>query len=217
MSKAASLTDSAASLTGNHHQTLGLEQQRKTRPMIKDESVGENLYQDSVGQFPFLNGYSHVVYGFRIPKETWRDAVVTALRNTLSTITEQIPWLAGQVSQVAGVYQPAPWPADGRRNEILRVKEYDNLLPQMAQIMKVSAPIAMLDGNILTPWPSLPAPHGLEPPLPVLVMQANFIRGGLLLNMVPHHMAMDGAGLMQVLHLLSTVLSGRDTPAVELE
>ncbi|KAL9611093.1 MAG: hypothetical protein Q9204_009037, partial [Flavoplaca sp. TL-2023a] len=193
------------------------EQQRRVNPRNKDRSLRENLYQDSIGQFPFLNGYSHVVYGFQIPAETRRDDVITALRNALDTITEQIPWLAGQVSQVEGVYQPCPWPAEGPRNEVLRIKECDDLMPPMEQIMKATAPISMLDGNILTPWPSLPAPHGLEPPLPALVMQANFIRGGLLLNMVPHHMAMDGAGLMQMLRLLSTVLSGREIPAVELE
>ncbi|KAI4283246.1 MAG: hypothetical protein L6R38_002288 [Xanthoria sp. 2 TBL-2021] len=218
MSTTALPTDSAASSIGNHQQKYGFEQQRKVQPpTTKDVSVDENLYQDSVGQFPFLNGYSHIVYGFRIPAETRRDAVVDALRNALSTITEQIPWLAGQVLQVAGVYQTAPWPTDGPRNEILRIKECDDLLPPMAQIMRASAPFAMLDGNILTPWPSLPAPHGLEPPLPALVMQANFIRAGLLLNMVPHHMAMDGAGLTQVLSMLSTVLGGRDIPPAELE
>ncbi|KAL8737334.1 MAG: hypothetical protein Q9181_001790 [Wetmoreana brouardii] len=217
MSTAGSLTDSVANLAIDHQPKSVSEQQRRVRPEKETRSVSENLYQDSVGQFPFLNGYSHVVYGFQIPAETRREDVITALRNALDTITEQIPWLAGQVSQVEGVYQPCPWPADGPRNEILRVKECDHLMPPMEQIMKASAPIAMLDGNVLTPWPSLPAPHGLEPPLPAIVMQANFVRGGLLLNMVPHHMAMDGAGLMQVLRLLSLVLSGRDIPAAELE
>ncbi|KAL8952900.1 MAG: hypothetical protein Q9183_007366, partial [Haloplaca sp. 2 TL-2023] len=170
MSIAVSPTPSHATSISHQQQEHASDSQSRARmqPTIKDKPVSENLNQDSVGQFPFLNGYSHVIYGFRIPTDTSRDAVVDALRNALNTITKEIPWLAWQVSQVDGVYQPAPWPADGSPNEILRIKECDDLVPAMAQIMRASAPVSMLDGNILTPWPSLPASHGLEPPLPVL-------------------------------------------------
>ncbi|KAI4127472.1 MAG: hypothetical protein LQ338_003195 [Usnochroma carphineum] len=218
-----SLTETTASTTGTDEQEDRVDQQPKVQAEVKDDSVDEDLYQDSVSQFPFLNGYADLLYGFQTNADIPRDAVVTALRNAFRTITDQIPLLAGQVVHVpgeagsSGVYQPAPWPVDEPRNEILRVKECDDLMSPMTQILRANAPIAMLPGKILTPWPSLPLPHGLESPLPVIAAQANFIRGGLLLNMSMHHIAIDGAGLVQVMRLLSTVLSGREIPSAELE
>lgn len=50
----------------------------------------------------------------------------------------------------------------------------------------------------------------------MLAIQVNFIINGILLNIVPHHMAMDGSGTTQVLKLLSTVLSGKAIPRSDL-
>ena len=218
-----SLTEITASVAGPDEQDDQVKQQPKLQDKATDDSVDEDLYQDSVSQFPFLNGYTDLLYGFQTSPDIPRDAIVTALRKSFRTITDQIPLLAGQVVHVpgeagtSGVHQPAPWPADGPRNEILRVKECDDLMPPMTQLMRANAPITMLPGKILTPWPSLPLPHGLSPPLPVIAAQANFIRGGLLLNMSMHHVAIDGAGLVQVMRLLSAVLNGREIPPAELE
>lgn len=218
-----SLTEITASSTGTNIEEDQLDCQRKIHAEVKDDSVDEDLYQDSVSQFPFLNGYTELLYGFQTSPDTPRDAIITALRNAFRTIADQIPLLASQVVHVpgedgcSGKNQPAPWPMDGLPNEILRVKECDDLMPSMMQIMRASAPIAMLPSKVLTPWPSLPLPHGLEPPLPVMAAQANFIRGGVLLNMSNHHVAIDGGGLVQVMRLLSTVLSGRPIPPAELE
>ncbi len=217
------LAEITTSSTGMDEQEDRADRHPKVQAEVKDDSLDEDLYQDSLSQFPFLNGYADLLYAFQTNADLPRDTIITALRNTLRIITDQIPLLAGQVVHVprgagnSGVYQPAPWPVDGPPNEILRVKECDNLMPSMTQIMRASAPIAMLPGKILTPWPSLPLPHGLEPPLPVIAAQANFIHGGLLLNMSMHHVAIDGAGLVQIMRLLSTVLSGREIPAAELE
>ena len=217
------LTEITPSSTVTDKQEDRVDQQPKVQAEVKDDSLDEDLYQHSVSQFPFLNGYTDLLYGFQTKADIPRDTVVTALRDAFRTITDQIPLLAGQVVHVpgeagsSGVYEPAPWPTDAPPNEILRVKECDDLVPPMTQIMRASAPITMLPGKILTPWPSLPLPHGLEPPLPVIAAQANFIRGGLLLNMSMHHIAIDGAGLVQVMRLLSTVLSGHEIPPAELE
>ena len=189
----------------------------------QDNALDEDLYQDSVSQFVFLNGYTDLLYGFQTSVDTPRETIINALRNAFRTITDQIPLLASQVAHIpgkpgtSGLYQPAPWPKDGSPNEILRVKDCDDLIPPMAQILRANAPIAMLPGKTLAPWPSLPFPHGLEPPLPVIAAQANFIRGGLLLNMSMHHVAIDGTGLVQVMRLLSTVLGGCEIPSVEIE
>ncbi|KAL9082893.1 MAG: hypothetical protein Q9165_008746 [Trypethelium subeluteriae] len=183
----------------------------------------DELYQDVVSQFPFLNGYSHGVFSFQPDAQTSREVIVTAVRNGLNKLTAQVPWLAGQVLHIAGppgssgLYTLAPWPSAAPKNEMVLAKDCESLMPPIAQILRAGAPISMLDANILTPFPGLPLPHGLEPPVPVLVMQVNFLRGGIIINVSSHHMAIDGTGIVQIMRHLSAVLQNREISAADLE
>lgn len=181
----------------------------------------EDLAQDSVSQFPLLNGYTHAIYGFQFKDDFTRDAAINALRTALSTLTEKVPWFGYQMSQIPGgppgVFEPTPWSSDYPTNEILRIKDCGDLLAPISQIIRAYAPISMLDGATLTPWPSIPVPHGIQGPVPVMALQANFVRGGMLLNFSLHHMAVDATGILQVGRLLSLALSGKECPQAELE
>ena len=185
----------------------------------KVDVLDEDLYQDSVSQFPFLNGYTDLLYGFKVKEDVPRDSIIEALRDAFQTIAYQIPLIGNQIILVpgddgtSGTYHPAPWPQECPVNEILRIKDCDYLMPSMAELLRASAPVSMLPASVLTPWPGLPLPHGLSPPLPVVAAQANFIHGGLLLNISQHHIALDGGGQIQLLRLLSTVLSGQQIPS----
>jgi hypothetical protein len=75
----------------------------------------------------------------------------------------------------------------------------------------------MMPGDLLTPFPGLPAPHGLANPIPLMALQANFIKGGLLLNFSLHHMAIDATGILQVARLISLSMNGQAIPPAELE
>jgi len=175
----------------------------------------EDLFQDVVSQFPFLNGYSHVAFIFQPDVDISKDTIISNLRDGLMKLTDQIPWLAGQVlytpgpSGSSGLYTLAPWPSNGPKNDMVRIKDCEELMPPLAHILRAGTPISVLDGNILTPFPSLPMSHGLEPPLPVLVFQINFLRGGIILNMTTHHMAVDATGIVQIMRHLSTILRGQ--------
>lgn len=222
-------TASPITITNGTSKTIGAHQEEKSaaqKPVGPGQDAGDDgdLYQDVMSQFPILNGYSHGLYGFKTSPDTPREAIVEGLRTALKKLTDQIPWLGGQILAApdnkpgfSDVYIPAPWPSDSAPNEILRVKDCEDLLPSMAQIMRAGAPISMLKGDVLTPWPSLPIPHGLKPPIPVIALQANFVKGGLLLNVSPHHVAIDGVGFIQFLKLLATVLRGEEITPVELE
>ncbi len=202
--------------------TNAIEQPMKTEIKAQSDTEDE-LYQDVVSQFPFLNGYSHVTFSFQPDADTSRESIIATLRSSLDKLTAQVPWLAGQVFHTpglpgsSGLYTLAPWPSNVPENEMVRIKDCENLMPPMAQILRAGAPILMLDANVLTPFPSLPSPHGLEPPLPVMVLQVNFLRGGVIINMSTHHMAIDGTGIVQIMRLLATLLQGREIPAAELQ
>ncbi|KAI0842744.1 hypothetical protein F5Y06DRAFT_291742 [Hypoxylon sp. FL0890] len=193
------------------------EETKSARAPVKVED--EDLYQDVVSQFPFLNGYTNLVYGFRLVSDTSRDAIVTAIQAAIAKLTTKIPWLSYQVEVVSrgpgtsDILKLAPWPADSPANNIVHVKECDELMPSMAQLDSAGAPAWMLDGKILAPWPSLPQYHGIVGPVPVIGLQANFIQGGLILNVSAHHTIIDGTGITQLARLLATALNGDEIPA----
>ena len=181
------------------------------------------LYQDVVSQFPVLNGYSHLAFGFQPDDANSRETIVGTLRAAVDQLVSQIPLLASQIlytpghADTSGIYTPAPWPSEAPKNEIMRVKYCDDVMPPMAQLLRANVPVSMLDGKTLTPWPSLPVPHGLEPPWPTAALQLNFIRGGIIFNVSIHHMVFDGTGLMQLMRHLATILQGHKIPAVDIE
>ncbi|KAF2172606.1 hypothetical protein M409DRAFT_16569 [Zasmidium cellare ATCC 36951] len=177
--------------------------------------------QDSVSQFPFLNGYTHAIYGFQIKDGTSRDEATNTLRAAVNKVIDQVPWLGYQMVQVVGgppgVFEPGPWPKDAAPNEIIRVQECDDQVDTFSSIFRGYAPISKLPGKLLTPWPSLPAAHSIEGPIPVMALKANYIKGGLLLNFSLHHMAVDATGILQVARLISLAMNGEVFPAAELE
>ncbi|PNP51818.1 hypothetical protein THARTR1_07587 [Trichoderma harzianum] len=177
------------------------------------------LYRDIISQFPLLNAYTQLLFGFKLPADADRDAIVSSLQSGFDKIKAQIPWTGWQVareSKPGGILKAVPWPADVPEDRI-RVKYCDNLIAPMAKLISAGVPIHMLDGSILTPWPALPHPRGLDGPDPVIAMQVNFVRGGVILNLSTHHTIIDGTGIYQFLNLLALVMAGKEIPADDLE
>jgi hypothetical protein len=184
---------------------------------LEDSRDGdEKQYPDIMAQFPILDAYTHTGFGFELPLDVDRDAVVSALQNSLDRVVEQIPWLGWQIGQKGGVRTAVPWP-QGVARELLIVKYCDDSISPMAQLLAAGVPISKLDGSVLTPWPGLPLPRGLTGPAPVITLQANFMLGGLFLNMSTHHTVLDGTSFFQLAKLLATVLRGDDISTADLE
>ncbi|KAF3765280.1 hypothetical protein M406DRAFT_257103 [Cryphonectria parasitica EP155] len=171
-----------------------------------------------MGQFPVLNAFSVLAYGFELPLDVDRDAVASALRASFDKLVEQIPFLGYQVDtrESDGVRKATPWPQDVAR-EGVRIRICDDGLPSMQQLLVDKVPVSKLDGKLLCPWPAFPFPHGIKGPVPIVHLQASFIRGGLILNLSAHHTFMDGTADFQFLKLLAIVLNGGKIPAADLE
>lgn len=197
-----------------HHGNVDTKAQRDSEDV---------LYQDVVTQFPFLNGYTHLSFIFHPDTSHSQDVIVANITDALNKLVLRVPWLAGQMLHTpgppgsSGYYALAPWPSDGSKNVIVRVKDCTRIMPPMAHIVQAGVPISMLDGKILTPFPGLALPHGLEPPLPVMVLQINFLLGGVILNVAAHHMILDGTAIVQIMRLLATILKGHDISASDIE
>lgn len=201
----------------------GFSESPKTRAE-DNPSLETPEYQDVISQFPFLNGYTHICFGFRLSSDHLRDAVISTLRKAVMELTVKIPWLGGQVIQVnSSIYNNqsltaklADWPLDSPANEIIRINYCENTMPSIAQLVQTGAPVNVLVPEALTPWPCLPQPHGITGPVPVVALQLNFIRGGVIMTMTCHHNIMDGTGIMQLTSLLARVLTDSEIPASEL-
>ncbi|KAL1881222.1 hypothetical protein Daus18300_001073 [Diaporthe australafricana] len=177
-----------------------------------NENGDDDLHQDVLGQLPFLDGYTHVLCGFQTSQSTSRDEVVASLHASVAELCAKIPWLGWRVTTTSGhgKMQAQPWPEipGGRPYEMIRVKECDTILASFSELWRAGIPMTMLDRHVLTPFPGLPEPHGLDPP-PVATIQVNFIRGGVMLNLSVHHSIMDAPGIMQFTKLLAATMEGR--------
>ncbi|KAL2862547.1 uncharacterized protein BJX67DRAFT_391206 [Aspergillus lucknowensis] len=182
--------------------------------MATNGALDDSLYQDVLAQLPFLNGYSQASAGFQVAPDVARDDIVSSIRAAIDEIVRQVPLVGEQVVHepgppgTTGRYFAAPWPDDGERNEIVRVKDCSSLLPSFTQILRAGASLSVLPAEHIVPFPGLPSPHGLTERVPVFALQVNFIRGGVILTFHTHHNLIDAAGTIQIGRMLAALLKG---------
>ncbi|CAG7972970.1 unnamed protein product [Penicillium olsonii] len=177
-----------------------------------------SAYQDVIGQFPILKTYNHGTLGFELDDNVYRSVILNALQSAVAKLVAGFPWLAGAVINEgsgpgnSGVFKLVDWPANAPSpNHILLVRDYTESLPSFADFVKQKAPCSMLDGKLVASYPGFPESYDdSERPAPILAIQANFIKGGLLLNFSTQHNAIDASGMMQVINLFSVAMQGGD-------
>jgi hypothetical protein len=123
-------------------------------------------------------------------------------------LTASFPWLAGQVVNEGaskgntGTFKISPF---GRLPRlVVNNLMNDDLAPTMDALREAIFPFSMLEENVICPRMTLAGGLGetLSDPSPVLLLQANFIPGGLLLTIVASHSTMDIVGQVQMIYLL---------------
>ncbi|KAJ5336815.1 uncharacterized protein N7506_004837 [Penicillium brevicompactum] len=178
-----------------------------------------SVYQDVIGQLPILKTYNHGTLGFKIENESDRAEIVLALEDATRNLTANFPWLAGAVVNEgsgpgnSGTFKVVDWPESASSsNGILSVRDYTNQLPSFAEFVRKKAPCSMIDGKLVASYPGFPESYqdSAERPSPILAIQANFIREGLLLNFSSQHNAIDASGMMQVIGLFSKAMQGTE-------
>ncbi|KUI69404.1 Trichothecene 3-O-acetyltransferase [Cytospora mali] len=182
----------------------------------------DDLYQDVMSQFPFLNGYTHFMLGFQLDSDESHNAIVDALKTGVQRVIDKVPWLGGQVAcesspEGTATFRPTAWPEGLPVNEIVRLNICDAKLPPMAELLRTGTPVSVLPASVLTPWPGLPQPHGISGPVPIIAMQANFISGGLILTISCHHNIMDATAIFQFIRLLTVVMKNGEIMPPELD
>ncbi|KAI0877514.1 transferase family-domain-containing protein [Hypoxylon argillaceum] len=174
-------------------------------------------FQDVVGQLPFLKTYSHLLLAFPILDDvSSRREIADCLSAASLRLTNAFPWLAAKVVQrrsdpgTTGTFVLEPCSLWSAPNCIIRFKDCSDDSPSFKEIIKTRGPASLLDGAMLAPRKAFPESYHEteENPAPVIAFQANFIRGGLLLDCAAQHNFIDMNGIEQCYNLLATALRG---------
>lgn len=181
--------------------------------------------QDVLGQLPFLKTYSHLLLCFPIANGQSQEAIVESLTTAALKLTETFPWLAGKVIHeggapgTSGLFKVVPCSRWAPPNTILRVKDCTDCCASYDEIVAARGPISLLDGRILAPRRAFPESYDETDadPAPVLALQANFVRGGVLLDCAAQHNILDMTGIEQCFRLLATSMRGEPFPALAIE
>ncbi|KAF3067395.1 Trichothecene 3-O-acetyltransferase [Daldinia childiae] len=182
-------------------------------------------FQDVIGQFPQLKTYSHALAIFPLSPEVSQDSVVAALKDAINQIISKVPWLGEQVVHEgqgfgnSGVIRTRPLPSGISGSDILYVRDCTNLCPSYDDIVQRGGPISSLDGNILCPFPGFPMSYDVEKMgfAPVVAVQANFIKGGVILNTANQHNMVDTSGVFVFNSLLAIAMQGKDIPQAYID
>ncbi|KAL2213778.1 hypothetical protein CC79DRAFT_78008 [Sarocladium strictum] len=159
--------------------------------------------------------YTVIILGFADQPGTSRDDVLDTLDKSALKLLEAYPSLAGQVVKTgqsaasSGKYEIVPYPPHQNKSPVRR-KDCTKLCPAYSEIIKADAPFAMLDGDILCPMKGMGYAYEAGTELPVFIVQANFVEGGLLLCFASMHNALDMNGQGTVLKQFATAGRGEE-------
>ncbi|KAE9367174.1 putative trichothecene 3-O-acetyltransferase [Stipitochalara longipes BDJ] len=164
--------------------------------------------------------YTQLCFCYPVANGGSQTAIVETLRSGLERLTANFPWVAGQVINKgaskgnSGTYKISPF---GRLPHLVVKDLTDENSQTMDALREANFPFSMLNEKVICPRMTLAGGPGetLSDPAPVLVLQANFINGGLLLTIVASHSTMDIVGQVQMIRLLSKAC--RDEPFTEEE
>ncbi|RGP74181.1 trichothecene 3-o-acetyltransferase [Fusarium sporotrichioides] len=165
---------------------------------------------DIIGQQPpLLSIYTQISLVYPVSDPSQYPTIVSTLEEGLKRLSQTFPWVAGQVKTEGisegntGTSKIIPYEETPR----LVVKDLrdDSSAPTIEGLRKAGFPLEMFDENVVAPRKTLAIGPGNGPndPKPVLLLQLNFIKGGLILTVNGQHGAMDMTGQDAIIRLLS--------------
>ncbi|GFF43960.1 trichothecene 3-O-acetyltransferase [Aspergillus udagawae] len=179
----------------------------------------DDLAVDILANQPLLNIYTQICLCYPVADASSYPAIIDRLTRGLERLSASFPWVAGQIVNEGasegntGVFKIKPLV----RVPCLVVKDLrdDPSMPTMGALRQAGFPSSMLDESVVAPRMTVPLPGETNDWDPVLIVQATFTTGGLLLTFVGHHMAMDMTGQGHLMRLLSKAC--RNEPFSEQE
>lgn len=176
-----------------------------SNPTVADTDVTD-FRLDIFGQIPALKCYTNISSIYSVPDSS-QASIIDTLTRGLERLAASFPWVAGRVvvegstEDNSGVCKIKPF----ERIPRLVVRDYrdDPWTLSMDRLRDAQFPLTMLDESIVAPVSTLPGETNFPDGHPVFMVQASFIRGGLILTFVGEHRSMDIAGQNHMIRLLS--------------
>ncbi|KAF9895180.1 hypothetical protein FE257_000082 [Aspergillus nanangensis] len=176
--------------------------------------------EDVLGQLPLLKTYTHILLCFPLEDDA-RQPVLDALQVAARNVTQALPFLAGKVvnegkgPDSSGIFKVArhtEWESPDYK--FVRVEDLSTVCASYKEIRNARGPTSMLPGHLLGARKNFPEQyHETEDdPAPVMDIQANIIRGGLLLDIAAQHNIVDATGIFQIGNLLAICMRGEQIP-----
>lgn len=147
-------------------------------------------------------GYHSLVLCFELPSGSESTHVWKSLKKGLDQSVRALPFLAGEVALRKGGEQNGKLEIRRRLQPLVELKTKDLTKSgsgwdlSYRDLSEQNIPVSCLDGRFFSPIHAQPEPNK---PARVMLVQATFIKGGMLLAVCFHHSAMDGAGAASVL------------------
>jgi trichothecene 3-O-acetyltransferase len=169
---------------------------------------------DVLGQQLQINRlYTQNTLCFELPNDSTslQPQISTALSRGIKRLSASLPWVAGKVVNLHGTFKIQ----SSQKTPPLVVKDYRNdpSLPSWEALQEADFPFRMLDENLIAPCKTLAVS---DSELPVFLIQANFITGGLLLTFNGQHGSMDMTGQGQVMYLVAKACRNESFTPLEL-
>lgn len=174
--------------------------------MEKDLS---DFHLDILGQNPFLKIYTHICSCYSVSDASAYPIITETLEKGLQRLSDGFPWIAGQVFK-----EESTEPTSGsfkikslEKTVQLVVKDLrdDAAVPSMEDMRRAGFPMNMLDESVIAARNTIPTPEEEASPDSgrVFLLQATYVKGGLILDFAGKHNTMDMTGQGQIIKLLS--------------
>lgn len=175
---------------------------------------------DIMGQNPMLRTYTNISYVFASGDDAAEDAeknIVEILTNGLKSLSRSFPWIAGQVTNVTdnqtGSSELKITPLD----EIPRLRVAHKPQLSLDTLRQARWPMAQFDESTFASREMFSNNPAISDTLPVFLVQATFITGGLVLTFSGLHSTMDMMGQIAMIRLLHKACCGDDFTKEELK
>lgn len=174
-----------------------------------------SLHLDILGQTERINRlYTQITFCFstRTDCPSSRTGIVTTLERGLAQLRNKFPWIAGNVIENDDGFKIIP--AETYLGLVVKELQGDTAVLTWDEFRQANFPFSMLDEDVVAPCKTMVKPESQRP---VFLIQANFVKGGLLLTFNAQHGSMDMAGQAQVIALFSKACRDEGFTKEELE
>lgn len=171
------------------------------------ETGFQGLQLDTLGQMERINRlYTQITLCFPTRIDDYsskRTEIIENLKRALGRLSKTFPWLTGKIVQHDHVFRIT----SAQNSLALMVKELQGeaRVATWDVLKQADFPFGMIDEDVFAPCKTMVEPDAERP---ALLVQANFVQGGLLLTFNAQHGSMDMAGQAQVITLFSKACRG---------